>query len=135
MFRIILGLMIVMLFSGCIGTTGKRINRLEDKVSSLEQKVDSLKERQDSLDTIQIMPSAQADNSSLTQSQITIDTMTKEDIQLALKKAGFYKGAIDGKIGKETRKAIKKFQEAKGLVPDGVVGPKTKLALLKYLTK
>jgi peptidoglycan hydrolase-like protein with peptidoglycan-binding domain len=54
-------------------------------------------------------------------------------IQMALKKAGFYKGAIDGKVGPQTRKAIKAFQKAKGLMADGVVGPKTWEKLKEFL--
>lgn len=46
-------------------------------------------------------------------------------IQQALKKAEFYKGDIDGKIGPKTRIAIKAFQKSKGLITDGVVGQKT----------
>ena len=54
-------------------------------------------------------------------------------IQAALKNAGFYKGEIDGKIGPRTRAAIKAFQRAKGLNPDGVVGAKTWEELKKHL--
>ena len=55
------------------------------------------------------------------------------DIQIALKNAGFDPGSLDGKIGPKTRQAIKDFQKSKGLVPDGVVGPKTWASLSKYL--
>lgn len=48
-----------------------------------------------------------------------------KQIQTALKKAGFYKGDIDGKLGPQTKKAIKAFQKSKGLYPDGVVGVRT----------
>jgi peptidoglycan hydrolase-like protein with peptidoglycan-binding domain len=58
--------------------------------------------------------------------------MTKQ-IQIALKKAGFYEGKIDGVIGRQTRKAVRAFQKSKGLNPDGVVGPKTWEELSKYL--
>jgi len=54
-------------------------------------------------------------------------------IQKALKKAGLYKGAIDGKIGPKTKEAIKEFQRSNGLVVDGKVGPKTWAALKGYL--
>lgn len=54
-------------------------------------------------------------------------------IQTALKKAGFYKGEVDGKEGPQTKRAIKAFQRAKGLNPDGIVGPKTWEELSKYL--
>lgn len=56
-----------------------------------------------------------------------------KDIQKALKSAGFYTGAIDGKIGPKTKKAIEEFQRAKGLKADGKVGPKTWAELEKYL--
>jgi peptidoglycan hydrolase-like protein with peptidoglycan-binding domain len=54
-------------------------------------------------------------------------------IQFALKKAGFYKGAIDGKIGPQTRRAIREFQKSKGLKPDGISGQKTWEELCKFL--
>jgi hypothetical protein len=60
-------------------------------------------------------------------------TRSKE-IQTALKNAGYYMGAIDGKIGRLSKKAIEDFQEANGLKVDGKVGPKTWSVLSKYLT-
>ena len=56
-------------------------------------------------------------------------------IQGALKTAGFYTGAIDGKIGPNTIRAIKEFQSAKGLAVDGKVGPRTWAELEKYLNR
>ncbi|TRZ94457.1 peptidoglycan-binding protein [bacterium] len=56
-----------------------------------------------------------------------------KQIQTALKKAGFYKGEIDGKMGPRTRRAIKEFQKTKKLNPDGVVGSKTREVLERYL--
>ena len=58
---------------------------------------------------------------------------TGQDIQTALKNAGFYAGTVDGKIGPVTKKAIEAFQNANGLQADGKVGPKTWAALSKYL--
>jgi peptidoglycan hydrolase-like protein with peptidoglycan-binding domain len=58
-----------------------------------------------------------------------------KEIQAALKNAGFYTGAIDGKLGPRTKKAILDFQNANGLKADGKVGPKTWTALEKYLVK
>ena len=54
-------------------------------------------------------------------------------IQLALRNANVYTGEIDGKIGPMTREAIKKFQMAKSLQADGVVGSKTWSELKVYL--
>jgi len=57
-----------------------------------------------------------------------------QDIQTALKNAGFYSGNVDGKIGPKTKAAIEEFQKANGLTADGKVGPKTWTALEKHLT-
>ncbi len=62
-----------------------------------------------------------------------LPTDRKKQIQIALQKAGFYKGKIDGKIGPQTKEAIKAFQKAKGLKADGAVGTKTWVELNKYL--
>lgn len=51
-------------------------------------------------------------------------------IQKALKGAGFYQGEVDGKIGPDTREAVRNFQRENGLTPDGIVG-KTTWNLLK----
>jgi len=61
--------------------------------------------------------------------------MTKREIQMALKNAGYYFGNIDGKIGPKSRSAIKDFQRDNMLKVDGIVGRKTKRALVKYLEK
>jgi N-acetylmuramoyl-L-alanine amidase len=64
-------------------------------------------------------------------------TKSKEsvrDIQTCLKNAGFYNGKIDGVKGRQTKRAIKDFQEANSLKADGVVGPKTWDALSKYMS-
>lgn len=58
---------------------------------------------------------------------------TAKEIQIALKNAGFYQGAVDGKIGTKSKSAIKEFQKTNGLEPDGKVGPKTWEALNRYL--
>lgn len=58
-----------------------------------------------------------------------------KDIQTALKEAGYYTGAIDGKIGPKTKKAIEEFQAAKGLKVDGKVGPKTWAEMEKHLVE
>ena len=55
------------------------------------------------------------------------------EIQTALKNAGYYSGTIDGKIGHLTKKAIAAFQAANNLKADGKVGPKTWAALSVYL--
>lgn len=54
-------------------------------------------------------------------------------IQSALKNAGYYMGNLDGKMGKQTKSAVKEFQKANNLPVDGKVGRKTWEVLGKYL--
>lgn len=54
-------------------------------------------------------------------------------IQAALRQAGFNPGPIDGILGTRTVRALKSFQRAHGLDPDGVVGPLTLEKLNAYL--
>ena len=56
-----------------------------------------------------------------------------EDVQLALKNAGYYTGEVDGNAGTKTKRAIEKFQREHGLKTDGVVGEKTWSELKGYL--
>jgi peptidoglycan hydrolase-like protein with peptidoglycan-binding domain len=42
---------------------------------------------------------------------------------------------VDGKMGKQTRKAVRDFQRANGLVVDGKVGKKTWSLLEPYFTR
>lgn len=54
-------------------------------------------------------------------------------VQLALTQAGFDPGPIDGELGPRTDQALRAFQKAQGLEPDGIVGVKTWTALSEYL--
>ncbi len=55
-----------------------------------------------------------------------------KEIQKALKKAGYDPGPIDGFVGPNTRGAVRDFQKAKGLKPDGRVEKKTLRALMPF---
>lgn len=59
--------------------------------------------------------------------------MTILDIQRALAAKGFDPGGVDGIWGRRTAAAVRAFQLSKGLLADGVVGPKTAAALLPDL--
>ncbi len=50
-------------------------------------------------------------------------------VQTRLSDLGYYKSKVDGIWGSRTRNAVVKFQKAKGLVADGIVGAKTEKAL------
>ncbi len=51
------------------------------------------------------------------------------ELQNALKKKGFYSGAVDGTFGASTKKAVEKFQAYVGITVDGKAGNKTLTAL------
>ena len=53
------------------------------------------------------------------------------NVQKRLSELGFYSGEIDGINGSRTKIAIKNFQTKAGLIPDGIIGPKTLSALAR----
>ena len=52
-------------------------------------------------------------------------------IQNALRSFGYAPGVIDGRLGKNTREAIKKFQIAKAITPTGKIDSRTYFELLE----
>jgi putative chitinase len=50
-------------------------------------------------------------------------------LQKQLKKLGFSPGKIDGDFGPATKAAVIAFQKSRGLLPDGIAGPRTLKAL------
>lgn len=55
-------------------------------------------------------------------------------VQTKLKNWGYYKGAVDGIYGNQTKKAVQYFQRKNGLAADGIVGKKTAAAMGISLT-
>ena len=51
------------------------------------------------------------------------------EVQSALKSFGYYTGSIDGIFGVKTQDAVMRFQKARGLQADGIVGSQTLKAL------
>ncbi len=54
-------------------------------------------------------------------------------VQAALKEAGFYNGAVDGKVGRQTIAAITAFQRSVGIKADGICGRQTWQHLQGYV--
>lgn len=55
-------------------------------------------------------------------------------LQLALERAGFSAGAADGIFGQNTLRVLRRFQESRELVPDGIAGRATHAALRPFYT-
>ncbi len=122
-------------FSGCATSRNNELlnQGQKNKVISLEEIIQQKDEEINSL------------RDSLARTQEQKETVEKtgevkerpsiKQIQTALKNAGYYQGSIDGKMGKNTRQAIKDFQKANNLSADGKVGKKTWAALKDYLEK
>ena len=58
-----------------------------------------------------------------------VDTSSTKGVQTALFRLGYDPGPIDGKPGKRTAAAVRAYQQAKGLAPDGIVGKQTRASL------
>jgi peptidoglycan hydrolase-like protein with peptidoglycan-binding domain len=56
-----------------------------------------------------------------------------EGVQDALTKLGYEPGAVDGRDGPNTQKAVREFQAAASVGIDGIVGPLTREALVTEL--
>jgi len=107
---------------------------LRNKVSALETQ---LKEKEDEINSLKdaSLKGSEEVNLNVSAASEVSALGNPEQIQTALKNAGYYQGAIDGKLGKKTRRAVREFQKANNLSVDGKVGKKTWEALKAYLEK
>ncbi|MFA6635612.1 MAG: peptidoglycan-binding domain-containing protein [Candidatus Omnitrophota bacterium] len=122
--------------SGCASTGSKETGILKNRMSALEERQDALEARTRAVSTDTTYVSAierPALTAATSTSRKSAPEMTKRELQTALKNAGYYDGAIDGKIGPKTRKAITDFQAANKLKVDGIVGLETRSELSRYL--
>ena len=134
----LLGTLAILFLYGCttigqnqnqvIGDLENRLTGLEDQLSEQDDQVKMLSQDLENLQRREVVPALEVKSLSP-----GLDAYTTTDIQRALKSAGFYEGAVDGKIGAKTKEAITAFQEANGLKSDGKVGPLTWATLRKYL--
>ncbi len=128
---------------GCATTSKTTMTQMEFRIAELERQVaEKDQEIEDLRDEVN-QSSYQARRKATVEAE-EATASTKRDgiirvpvsagqVQIALKKAGYYDGAIDSKIGSNTKVAIKKFQTDNGLHADGVIGKKTWDKLKTYL--
>jgi len=105
-----------------------QVSVLEAQTQSKDQEINNLKEALTKVDeqakVATVSPGKEKAKGSL----------GLKDIQTALKNAGFYQGDIDGRMGKQTREAIKAFQKANNLKVNGKANKKTRALLSDYLS-
>jgi peptidoglycan hydrolase-like protein with peptidoglycan-binding domain len=140
MFRKVLSLAVVVFvvvsLAGCASTRKKHdleVQGLKNQISVLESTVQS---KDDEITILRNSLAAEKETSIRSAGSGTIEGKSRpsaKEIQTALKNAGLYDGAIDGKLGKKTRESIKAFQKANNIHPDGKVGKKTWNVLSSYL--
>jgi len=138
-------LLSVIFLSGCVTTRASKgsdlqVSELQAKVSYLEselersnQKISSLEDKLSMRSSIQY-PS-RISGSDVSYGSADITDPSSEQIQTALKNAGYYTGSIDGKIGTKSKDAIMAFQGDNGLKVDGKVGAMTWSKLREYLSE
>jgi len=158
-YNIILLAMTVAVFSGCITSQPQsNVGNLQIKIAHLERKVkekdrdiedlrfevqnitnqmDAFEKRQMESSAIGFtgfddMPVVSEGSDKEDTRVIRVNVSTKK-LQSALKSAGYYKGSLDGKIGRETKRGIEEFQKDHGLTVDGIVGKRTWSELKNYL--
>lgn len=112
-----------------------QITVLESQVQSKDQEILSLKEALDK-------PVVSQNKGIIESGKVVIKKVTLGEaksrpsvrqIQLALQNAGYNPGDVDGKMGRQTKDAIRAFQRANNLPADGRVGKRTWFVLKKYL--
>ena len=142
--RLVVLAVLAMVASGCAGPGARQeLSRLQSQVGLLEERVgqlersgtgglSSLPAGESGVDTsVIITPPGSVAAPRSADSASSAKPSTRQ-IQQALKNAGFYQGAVDGKSGPLTKDAVKEFQRVHGLTDDGVVGRQTWTKLKAY---
>ena len=131
----------IFLLNGCatIGKNDELSNQgLRNKISALEAQ---LSEKDNELNSLKesMAKTDQGVTSNVQNAAVNTDEVKQridaKMIQTALKNAGYFNDPIDGKMGHNTRLAVKAFQKANNLHADGRVGKNTWSLLKEYLDK
>ena len=114
-----------------------RITQLEEQLQQKDEELNDLKDQVQSLsEDVKKKDSAKkfgGFEGVVNKDGILRIDVNPDQVQLALKNAGYYNGPVDGKLGGKTKKAIAEFQKAHNLNADGVIGKKTWNTLKTYL--
>ncbi|MFH1355211.1 MAG: peptidoglycan-binding domain-containing protein [Candidatus Omnitrophota bacterium] len=136
-FNLVLALSLLVTFSGC-ASMGKpknlEIQGLRNQILALQSQIEYKDREIEELREVLVSTQEQSGSVSGKRAGSKVKSSpSSKQIQTALKNAGYDTGKIDGKIGKNTREAIKAFQRDRGLKVDGKVGKQTWGELGAYL--
>lgn len=154
--RFMTGVVAVSLLAGCATTQQPTaVNQLQIRVAQIERQLDrydqDVTELKYSVEDLaarvksgarpawsaeagrQAAPAPSAPAPKSDRQPILRVAVTPQEVQTALRNAGYYKGAVDGKLGPESQNAIMAFQKDHDLGSDGIVGKKTWAELKNYL--
>jgi len=137
---VLLVVVISLYLSGCVTMGAQKqteIQGLKSQVSDLETQLQTKDEEINSLK--EVIKNSQEEAQGMNNAKKIIPEAKTHpnvrQIQVAVKNAGFNPGVIDGKMGRQTKEAIKEFQRANNLKADGKVGKNTWKLLKDYLYK
>lgn len=149
--KVFLTFAMLVLLTGCASTGQKsqgtqlqmRVSELEDQLADKDEQIKDLNYQikdlsydadKDSSRSRKIeIESFGSGSSSEGKGEIIRVPVAADQVQLALKNAGYYQGPVDGKVGARTKKAISAFQKDNNLKADGLIGRKTWSALKTHL--
>jgi len=105
-----------------------QISVLEAQVQSKDEEINSLRENLSNAkeESVSVMPARKLIAEVKSRPNV-------KQVQMALKNAGYNPGPVDGRMGRQTRDALKAFQKANGLAADGKIGKHTWEILKKHL--
>lgn len=144
--RLFLGILLAGILSGCSATReSSSVSLLEAKVANMERAMaardQQIEELRSEVEILTGRGGRSPSYSSGGRVSVAEDKdkgiirvlATPQEVQMALQKAGYYNGEIDGKIGRQTTEAIKQFQKDHELKVDGIVGKGTWAQMESYL--
>ncbi|MBN1870462.1 MAG: peptidoglycan-binding protein [Candidatus Omnitrophica bacterium] len=154
--RLVAGIVMIGLLAGCataqkptsVNQLQIRMAQVENRLDESDQNISEMKYAVEELVTDVARLSNSMGSPGLSPRKISVSStkgtisdsqeilrvpVTPQEVQTALKNAGYYQGSIDGKLGSGSQAAIKAFQKDHDLQSDGIVGKKTWMQLKSYL--
>jgi len=105
-----------------------QVTVLETQIQNKEQEINGLKEALNTRQAEEAKVESEAKENAVVKAHTSV-----KDLQMALQNAGYKPGKIDGRMGTQTRDALKAFQKAHDLKANGRANKKTWALLGKYL--